>query len=330
MSKHWIKAGLLKSGIMRLAARGTQPSAAILMYHSVMEDPRSELQTLGGIIHSKEVFSKQMELLAREYVPISLDDLLRAVVEGKSLRPRSVVVTFDDGYSDNHEMAMPILNRVGVPSTFYITVDCVEGGKLPWPSRLRYAFFTSGEVSWNDINKDWPLTNPGERDSAFLYACDLCAKLAGEAQEKFVHQVEDDLAIDPFPSSRNLMMSWDQVRDLAKNGHIVGSHTLTHPNMAYVDAEAAKAELGQSKQRLEAVLGAPVVHFSYPCPALVPHWSESTRTLSRDVGYRTAVTTTGGAVHAGDDPLSLKRVRPSKDLEGLRWNLECTFLGRAM
>lgn len=328
MSKSWIKAGVLKSGIMRLAAMGKPPGAAILMYHSVMGDPRRELQTLGGIIHSKAVFIGQMELLAREYVPISLDDLLQAVTNGKSLRPRSVVVTFDDGYADNQEMAMPILNRVGVPSTFYITVDCVAGGKLPWPSRLRYAFFTTRKVSWNDINKEWPLTTPEARDLAFLHACDLCAKLAGEAQETFVGQVESHLLAAP-PSS-NLMMSWDQVRDLVQKGHIVGSHTLTHPNMAYVDSQAARKELAESKQKLEVELGAPVEHFSYPCPALVPHWSQNTRELSREIGYRTAVTTIGGAVHAGDDPLSLKRVRPSKDIAGLRWNLECTFIGRAM
>jgi peptidoglycan/xylan/chitin deacetylase (PgdA/CDA1 family) len=331
MSKHWIKKGLLASGAMSMAGKLKRSGVAILMYHSVMDDPGRESQTLGGIIHSTKVFAGQMELIARRFVPISLDDLLSTMANGGQIRPRSVVVTFDDGYADNHEVAIPILNRVGIPATFYVTVKCVESGTLPWPSHLRYAFYTTRKVSWNDSNgTSWPLDNFAERDRAFLRASDLCARLAGDPQEKFVREVETSLEAGPPETKQRLMMTWEQVRGLAKNGHIVGSHTLTHPNMAYAEERAARRELSDSKQRLEDVLESPVVHFSYPCPALSPHWSESTRKMSQEAGYRTAVTTSGGAVFSGDDPLSLHRIRPSKEVDGLHWNLECTFLGRAM
>jgi peptidoglycan/xylan/chitin deacetylase (PgdA/CDA1 family) len=331
MSKDWIKNTLIASGATRLAGGLQGPGVAILMYHSVMDDPRVEGRTLGGIGHSTEVFSRQMELIAREYIPVSLDDVMRALDGGQPLRPRSVVVTFDDGYADNHDVAMPILNRFGVPATFYITVDCVENAEAPWPSRLRYAFYTTKTISWHDINtKEWPLQDPQQRDQAYLYACDLCAKLAGEQQREFVEAVESALGTESPESFQRLMMTWDQVRALLKGGHIVGSHTMTHPNMAYVDDGAARRELSDSKLRLEEVLRSPVVHFSYPCPALWPHWNESTRKMSQEVGYRTAVTTVGGRVRTNDDPLALRRVRPSKEVDALRWNLECTFMGRAM
>jgi peptidoglycan/xylan/chitin deacetylase (PgdA/CDA1 family) len=331
MSKHWIKKSLLASGAMSLAGKLKGSGVAILMYHSVMDDPLRESQTLGRIVHSTDVFAGQMELLAREYVPVTLDEVLAAVANGNPVRPRSVVVTFDDGYADNHDIAMPILNRVGVPATFYITVDCVETGALPWPSRLRHAFYTTKNISWNDSDKtSWPLADMAQRDQAFLKASDLCAPLAGPAQEEFIRYIERTLDVGPAQPAQRLMMTWDEVRGLARNGHIVGSHTLTHPNMAYVDEASARTELSESKRRLEEILHVPVVHFSYPCPALSPHWSQSTRKMSQETGYRTAVTTTGGLVRSNDDPLSLHRVRPSKEVDGLHWNLECTFLGRAM
>lgn len=334
MTKNWIKTGLIATGATRLAANLNGPGAAILMYHSVMVDPRRESQTLGGIIHSSQVFAQQMELIAHDYVPVSLDHVLQTLASGRPLKPRSVVVTFDDGYTDNHDIAMPILDRVGVPATFYITVDSVETGQLPWPSRLRYAFYTTKKVSWNDsINNNdaiCPLGNFSQRDQAFLYASDVCAKLAGAEQHNFVRKLEEDLEAGPPQPAQRLMMSWEQVRDLTRHGHIVGSHTLTHPNMAYVDADAARTELSASRRKLEEVLDAPVTHFSYPCPALSPHWSESTRKMSHEAGYKTAVTTTGGLVRRNDDPLALHRIRPSKEVDGLRWNLECTFMGRAM
>lgn len=331
MGKNWIKKVVLASGAMKVAAKLKGSGAAILMYHAVMDDPGRESQTLGGIIHSSAVFAGQMELLAREYVPISLDEVLGALSDGRELRPRSVVVTFDDGYTDNHEVAMPILNRVGVPATFYVTVDCVETGGLPWPSRLRYAFYTTNKISWHDSNNStWPLGDWGQRDQAFLKASDQCAQLAGSAQEEFIRQIETCLQAGPPQPPQRLMMTWEQVRDLVKNGHIVGSHTLTHPNMAYVDTSAATTELTESKRRIEENLGTPISHFSYPCPALSPHWSQATRKMSEEAGYRTAVTTVGGLVKPDDDLLSLRRIRPSKEVEGLHWNLECTFLGRAM
>jgi hypothetical protein len=97
--------------------------------------------------------------------------------------------------------------------------------------------------------------------------------------------------------------------------------------MAHIKDGEAATEMTQSKQRLEDVLRAPVVHFSYPCPALSPHWKESTVAMSRKLGYLTAVTTDAGSVRRDDDPLSLHRTRPTKDVEGLQWNLECSFLG---
>jgi hypothetical protein len=74
----------------------------------------------------------------------------------------------------------------------------------------------------------------------------------------------------------------------------------------------------------------PISHFSYPCPALSPHWSEQTVEQSRALGYQTAVTTISGLTRREDDLLCLKRLRPTKTLPGLRWNLESTFAGRAV
>jgi hypothetical protein len=100
--------------------------------------------------------------------------------------------------------------------------------------------------------------------------------------------------------------------------------------MAYVTENDAQTEFAESKHRLEQELAAPIVHFSYPCPALDPHWVERTVNASRQIGYQTAVTSNGGMVRRQDNPLSLHRIRPTKTVDGLRWNLECTFLGRAV
>lgn len=262
---------------------------------------------------------------------MSLDEVVIGLNGRKDLPSRSVVVTFDDGYTDNSEVAMPILNQLGIPATFYVTVDCVEQRKLPWPSRLRFSFRKTKLQAWADSRgKSWHLDDSDSRERAYLASCDDCCQLSGKAQGDFVRRIEEQLHASAPEGLGSLMMSYDQVRSLAEQGHIVGSHTMTHPNMAYIPEQDAKAELAESKQHLERELKATIKHFSYPCPAMTPHWNEKTLAHSRSVGYESAVTTIGGVTRCGDNPLSLKRIRPTKTAQGLRWNLECAFAGRAV
>jgi peptidoglycan/xylan/chitin deacetylase (PgdA/CDA1 family) len=322
---------LLGSGLLRTAASLHGPSAAILMYHSVLPDPSQWVDTYGEIAHSELIFHAQMELLAREFRPISLDEAMKHIFSGDELPRRSVVVTFDDGYADNYEVAMPVLNQAGVPATFYVTVDCVENKRLPWPSRLRFAFRNTKLSAWRDSDgKKWPLNLPAEREAAFLRSCDACCQLSGAAQDKFVVGVELELKAEIPRQHDSVMLSYEQMRGLQRHGHIVGSHTMTHPNMAYLKAEEAIRELAESKQRLELNLETPIRHFSYPCPALSPHWSAQTAEQTQLAGYETAVTTDNGLTRTGDNPFCLKRLRPTKTVEGLSWNLESAFAGRAV
>src|SRR5579859_7152628 len=98
--RDWTKKTILGSRVLRFAGGFQGPSAAILMFHSVLRDPAREFDSLGGIVHSEPVFRAQMEMLARNYHPISLDDAIKHLSDGKDLPKRSVVVTFDDGDAD--------------------------------------------------------------------------------------------------------------------------------------------------------------------------------------------------------------------------------------
>jgi len=327
--KELIKQTIVSTGALRLFSASA--SAAIVMYHSVMEEPHRHSDSLGGIIHSQSQFRAQMELLARNYHPISLDEVVKKLNQGEALPKRSVAITFDDGYTDNYEVAMPILDNVGIPATFYLTVDCVENRKLPWPSRLRFAFRTTKRSDWTDAQgKTRDLSSPSSCEKAFLLACDECCQRSGVAQEQFVTRVENQLESRVPGELSSLMMTFEHARALVRNGHIAGSHTMTHPNMAHISERDAATELAESKRRLESELMIPVSHFSYPCPALTPHWNEKTVVQSRAAGYSSAVTTNGGVVRKGDNPLSLKRIRPTKTAAGLHWNMECAFAGRVV
>ncbi len=328
--KRWVKKGLLHSGIFPLAQRLRPPRVLILRYHSVQDDPEAHAHSIGkGLIHTTAAFREQMELVARRHEPITLDDLVAVAAGARPMPRRGVAIAFDDGYADNYELAAPILDRLGLRAAFYVTVDCIEPERAPWFCRVRHAFGTTARESWRDDDgRTWHLADPVQRRRAYLRAGESCARRAGQPQDELLMRIERELGVEPFAPPRRLMMTWEQARALRRRGHIVGSHTLTHPNLAQVRREEAFWELGESKRRLEAALGGPVDHFSYPSPSLEPHWNAETVADSATLGYRTAVTCTPGGVAAADPLLHLRRLSAPLDAAEFSWALECAFVGR--
>jgi peptidoglycan/xylan/chitin deacetylase (PgdA/CDA1 family) len=329
--KSWFQRVSCESGVLRLASQWTPDGAAILMYHSVQDEPERYANSIGsGILHSTHNFTQQMELVAKRFSPVTVDEIRLFLNGGKPLPRRAVAVTFDDGYADNAEIVAPILNRIGIPASFYLTTSLIGAHNPPWFCRLRHAFASTRKKEWLSPANGQPciLATANDRNTALLAAFDTCASLAGDPLEQTVHTIEHSLDVETLNEVDGLMMDWDQARTLLRDGHIVGCHTLTHPNVAQVASDVAHKELVVSKRKLEEEMSAPVLHFSYPHPALNPHWTPGTVAMTREAGYQTAVTTTFGPVRREDDPLSLTRIWTPRSVPEFLWNLERAFLRR--
>lgn len=328
-----MKRSLLAARVPQVVGRALPPTVTVLRFHSVQEDPQEFSSSIGvGITHSANDFAEQMELVARDFQAITLDDLVEIERCGRRIPRRAVIITFDDGYRDNYEVAAPILNRYGLRAAFYITVDAIgKTAHAPWFCRLRHAFRRGTADFWrsSDNIRSWDLHDESQRHSAFLAASEQCARLTGDRQHGFVQVVEAALGAPACPTAERLMMSWDQVRKARSEGHIVGSHTLTHPNVAFIGEHDLKHELQESKATLEKELGEKVVHFSYPSPILQPHWTRQTIAAARDAGYQTAVTCADGPFLSGYELLCIPRIVVPNNAADLRWRLEINTSRRA-
>jgi peptidoglycan/xylan/chitin deacetylase (PgdA/CDA1 family) len=317
-----------RNGVLKTLGRLGPPGAVVLMYHSVQPDPAAVRHTIGeGISHAAAMFDRQMELIAREFTPVGLDAVACFLRGEESLPRRAVAVTFDDGFRDNWEIAAPILARHGIRATFYITAGCVESGKAPWFCRLRRAFRSGKLPACREAAHGQAGSLPYDAEQDMLAAMQRCATMTGGPQEQWLASIESDCGVGPAADLEGLMLDWDQVRALHREGHLIGSHTMSHANMAHVPLIEARRELQESKRLLESRLGAAVEHFSYPCPILSPHWTAQTEALSRDVGYVTAATTDTGLVRAGCSALLIPRIAAPMEMEEFRWALEVSLLG---
>jgi peptidoglycan/xylan/chitin deacetylase (PgdA/CDA1 family) len=327
--KLWARNAAVQGGVLRAAARFAKPSAIVLAYHSVVENPDQTANTI-RISHSRATFDSQMSALARRFNPVTIEEVRAFAAEGRPLPRWAVAVTFDDGFADNHDEVLPILSRYGIPATFYIMVNAVETGTPPWYVRLNFAFNTTTVPTWKhpENGQTLEIASIDGKKAALNIAWNIGAARSGMAQEHFIREAEESLQVEPLNARSGLMMNWDQVRALKKAGHIIGGHTLSHPNVAQVPEAEARSEIRGCKESLDEKMGEPIQHFSYPHPALNPHWSPQTIEITREAGFRSAVVTTPGTVSPGDQPLSLKRLSAGKDSDQLMWRMECGFMGK--
>ena len=148
---------LLKNGVYRAIGETvsgvgaldgeTERTLRVLMYHKV-NDLWPNPTTIPTAI-----FEEQMALLgALGYVPVSLDAVRDHYVAGAPLPPRAVLITFDDGYRDNLENALPVLRRHGYPAVLFVPIGFLDGDRpLPHEESLRLLGIRNETLGWDEL-----------------------------------------------------------------------------------------------------------------------------------------------------------------------------------
>ena len=287
-----------------LGTKNTQ-RLAILNYHRVM----LEHDFMRASEPTMAQFESQMELLSRHFNPLPLAEALNLMEYGE-LPERAVCVTFDDGYADNEELAFPVLQRLGIPATVYVTTGYLNGGRM-WNDTiietLRIANGPTIDLSEVGLEK-YEISHQNDRP-----------KIAAEIIKEIKHWTPEEraCAVSTVESldkdgvlPTNLMMTDKQVQNLSDNGIDIGAHTETHPILATLDLAQAKKEVADPKEQLESLTGKPVNHFAYPNGRPEIDYRVEHRDLAEIAGYSCAVSTQWGVASKVSDRWQLPRFTP--------------------
>ena len=252
-------------GVHRLYSRlAKKQGAVILMYHSVTNSADVDyIDPSYGI--DCAVFDKQMAYLSRSCNVIRLAELVLLLDQQQKIPPRTVVITFDDGYLNNLQTAAPILKKYGLPATIYLCTGNVSDGRNQWLDRLYCAYrYRQNDGFEDDEGHRHQLCDDASREESYGAICGRMLTLPHQQREQLLDDIEHQLKPDRYPP--RLTMNWEEVRaELANNPLIeFGVHTHNHVDLTAVGDESLKAEIVSSMDEYKQQTGKEAGLFSYP------------------------------------------------------------------
>lgn len=260
--------------------------AAVLMYHRVAEaaiDP-------WDLCVTPENFRAQLDVLSKKYTVLTVPQLLQHIDE-KNIPPKSVCLTFDDGYRDNFLHAKPALETYNCPATFFIPSHFIGREKPFWWDELEAVFFNAptlpqlfqipiaDDVLEFNLEDDatltntmqaqhqhwrWPQQPPTRRAALYLHVWEYLKPLPLSEIEPVITAVKAWAQYQPHIDVLQLPMAHNELAQLAANNLFhIGLHTATHPALAYHTEDAQYVELAENKKQLKPYNCINVAAFPY-------------------------------------------------------------------
>jgi peptidoglycan/xylan/chitin deacetylase (PgdA/CDA1 family) len=326
--------GLFWSGasflLQQLPARN---SLFVLNYHRI-GNPEDDLFDPGVFSATADQFDDHILYLKSHVSLVTLDEAL-SFIDGTNKEKTSscrVLITFDDGYLDNYEIAFPILRSHGAQGVFFLATSMVGSCQLPWWDQIAYLVKTARRHRFSlhypvelvvDLDDDG-LTE-GLRAILKLYK-----QPENSDPARFIRELAEEAMGEHPPGTLRRFLSWDEAREMRKGGMAIGSHTHSHTVLSQLGPERQYEELSKSRASLKENLGVGADVLAYPVGARTSFTGETQR-LAQEAGYRAAFSFYGGTNFPGKtSPYDVKRIGVG-DQSWSRFRVQtsvCSFTGK--
>ncbi len=297
-------AGWLRPLLGLLSPDGPSGRLSILIFHRVHPLP----DDLFPNESHATAFQEQMMWIRSCFNVLPLDEAVTALTRG-SLPARAVVITFDDGYSDNHRVALPILRQLGLHATFFIATAFIDGGRM-WNDTViegvRKCEYATLDLDDLGLGRH-PITTNEERRLAIAILLSQLKYLPQHEREDKVTEIGRRCGT-ALPN--DLMLTVTQLREMRDAGMTIGAHTVSHPILAGLSDVDARYEIERGKVWLEHALQEPVRFFAYPNGKPGADYGAAHVRMVCDLGFKAAVSTARGAAQRSSDVFQLPRFTP--------------------
>ncbi|HEY4324710.1 MAG TPA: polysaccharide deacetylase family protein [Mucilaginibacter sp.] len=285
--------------------------AIVLMYHRIAE-PKSDIWEIAV---SPERFEEHLQVLRKMGNVVSLGQLANSI-STEHFPGNNIAITFDDGYADNFTTARPLLEKYGIPATFFIASGNIENKREFWWDELELIILSAQslpEVFSLNIKGNQILCEL--KNESFLSdeirqqhnTWKACTETPPTARAKLFYELWQQLKPLPYPEQQRYLqiirnwaklplttrpgyrtMSAAEINQLASNNlFTIGAHTITHPALACHDVNIQKDELNENKGRLREITNREINLLAYP----YGNYNEETLRVASELGFYAAFTT---------------------------------------
>lgn len=311
---------LYYSGAHKLLAPFSQGIGLIFMLHRVSPEPPGDFAPNRGLMVTPSYLDSVLRDVRKAGLDIiSLDEACERIRSGNTQK-RFACFTLDDGYKDNLQYARPVFKAHEAPFTIYIPSDYPSGKGELWWVALEEVIARNESVEFDFAAGSGPL--PAEtveqKKETFNRLYGYLRHRDQEAQRNLVRRLCETHDVDMAAICRDLIMTWDEVRELASDPLVtIGAHTVAHYALAQLPEENARREMKVGADRLAKKIGYWPAHLSYPYGDRRSAGPREFR-IAAKLGFRTAVTTRKGVLfpdHA-QHLTALPRVSLNGDYQG--------------
>ena len=288
--------------LVRRAWPGARDRPVVLMYHRVASPPVDPWE----LCVRPERFEAQIEALVRTRKVVPLEALAADDGSGAPL----AAVTFDDGYLDNLEAALPVLRRHACPASVFVTTGMT--GRLDpfWWDALATLILESRSLPAviavpTGQGDSLPIDSAGPREATHRAVWAALRPLPDASRTTALQAIRRQIdAPAPYRCDERAMMP-NELRQLTSDGLVtIGAHSVTHPSLIALPRQERSREMSESRAALERLLDRPVTSLAYP----YGDYDEETKRAAEEAGFALAVTTERRAVPAHCDPREIPRL----------------------
>ncbi len=277
------------------------PSLQVLNYHRVGDSEMTPYDS-GTFSCGTNDLDRQVRWLKERYRILTLDEAVRIIHGEETLDGNSILLTFDDGYRDNFDEAFQVLKAHKVSGTFFLVTGFVGTGRMPWWDTIAYIVKNSKRTR---IMIEYPerMTfdiSPPARAKAIRLILRQYKRTETIDSETFLSGLEHACDCSrPNDHAERCFMTWDEAREMQREGMSFGAHTHTHRILGKLSYERQLEELQTSREIMERELGTKTDTLAYP----VGHrdtFTEVTIAALREAKFRTAFSFYSGLNRPGE------------------------------
>jgi peptidoglycan/xylan/chitin deacetylase (PgdA/CDA1 family) len=240
----------------------------LLAYHRVFPLPADDYPFSKEIISvCPEEFQRQMGFVAQNYDVINFNILSNLISSDTPLPKYPLIITFDDGYFDNHDFAFNILRKFNLTATVFLTTSNIDSGEPFWYDEMYYILQnTSKSIITFDSGKHVIPIDATNRSNAIESISNLFGTVSNNDRQRLYHQLKEQADVEMTLSHKELVkpLNWHQIKEMSKYGIEFGSHTANHPYLANTTDDEIMHELATSKESIQKNLGLEIKSVAYP------------------------------------------------------------------